>query len=202
MTTKSLEADHLWLGNHVAGPTAARGRLAESSVGQAMLTDYGNSLQSLPGLTPVGQRLPGCPLDPAASKYSEQLLFPFGRKRPGGRPKVPGSELRKIVIPVRFTETEALSLRSEAARCSISVATLIVTAALQRKPPRIYSPVTIKTYRQISGIAINVNQLTHRANRGVVANREVTEVLQSVRAELAAIVLVLSRKSEEMKDDE
>ena len=167
-----------------------------------MLTDYGNSFQSLPEQSSIGQRLPGSPLDPAASHVCEQLLFRFAQRRAGGRPNLPVGESRTVVMTIRMTPAEAASLRSEAEKCSISVSTLIVIHALQRKPPRIVAPITIATYRQISGIAANVNQLTHRANAGTIGDEELVTLFDKVRNELAAFITAFSTATQKPEIDE
>jgi hypothetical protein len=184
------------------GIEGEEGEHGKSVVGQAMLTDYENSLHSLSRRTGSVNACRGCPLDPAAARDPKQLLFRFAIKRPGGRPKVPGSELRKIVIPVRFTETEADPLRAEAAQCRISVASLIVIHALQRKPPRITSPITLDTYEEIRRIGINLNQVARRANRHALGNTDLLAKLESCRRELATIVVLISSANGRTKGDE
>lgn len=132
--------------------------------------------------------MPGCPLDPAASEKTKSLQADNAKRRSAGRPRLPAAELRSVVITIRLTSAEAASLRNEAERCSISVSTLIVIHALQRKPPRIVAPITLATYRQISGIAANVNQLTHRANAGTIGDDELVTLFDKVRKELAAFI--------------
>jgi Bacterial mobilisation protein (MobC) len=175
---------------------------AKSVVGQAMLTDYENSFHSLSRPTGSVNACRGYPLDPAVAETPRQLLFLFPIKRPGGRPKVPGSELRKIVIPVRFTETEADSLRAEAAQCRMSVASLIVLHALQRKPPRITSPISLEAYEEIRRIGVNLNQVARRVNANAIANTDLLAKLESCRSELAAIVVLISSGNGRTKGDE
>lgn len=161
-----------------------------SPAGQGMLSDDGNSFHSLPGQNPVGQPLPGCPLDPAASRKCDQLLFPFARKRAGGRPKVAGAELRKIVIPVRYTEREHAVLKNEAARNHISISTFVSILSLNRKLPPVVPAINVKAYELWRRIADEINQLKRLVDAGFIPSN-LLDKLEGIRAGLAENVAVM-----------
>lgn len=161
-----------------------------SPAGQGMLSDYGNSFHSLPGQNPVGQPLPGCTLNPAASRKCDQLLFPFAKKRAGGRPKVAGAELRKIVIPVRYTEREHAVLKIEAARNHMSVSTFVSILSLNRKFPALVPAINTKAYELLRRIAHEINQLKRLVDQGVIPPI-LRDKLEEIRAASAEIVAAL-----------
>ena len=162
----------------------------QSPAGQGMLSDYGNSFHSLPGQNPVGQPLPGCPLDPAASRKCDQLLFPFARKRAGGRPKVAGAELRKIVIPVRYTEREHAVLKNEAARNHISISTFVSILSLNRKLPPLVPAINPKAYELLRRIACQIDQFKRLVDEGVIPPN-LLDKFEGIRAALAGNVAVI-----------
>jgi len=155
-----------------------------------MLSDYGNSFHSLPGQNPVGQPLPGCPLDPAASLKCDQLLFPFARKRAGGRPKIAGAELRKIVIPVRYTEREHAALKIEAARNNISISTFVSIVSLNKRLPPLVPAINLNVYERCGRSAHDINQLKRLVDAGVIPSH-LRDKLEEIRVALAEIVAEL-----------
>jgi hypothetical protein len=161
-----------------------------SPAGQGMLSDYGNSFHSLPGQNPVGQPLPGCPLDPAASRKCDQLLFPFARKRAGGRPKVAGAELRKIVIPIRYTEREHAVLKNEAARNHMSISTFVSILSLNKKLPPLVPAINLKAYERCGHSAQDIHELKRLVDQGVIPPN-LRDKLEEIRAALAEIVAAL-----------
>ncbi len=94
MTHESVEGAQQGAEDHSISPVEAGCQHAGRDVGQAMFTDYGNSFQSLPGSTQVGERLPGTPLDPKESQEDEQRLVVAEGKRSGGRPKTDAPHAR------------------------------------------------------------------------------------------------------------
>lgn len=74
--------------------------------------------------------------------------------------------------------------------------------ALQRKPPRESSPIIFDVYEELRRIRANMDQLRRRVYRDPVAKAELIEKLEPFRLELAAIVVLLSSRTERTKGDE
>ena len=110
-------------------------------------------------------------------------------KGKGGRPRKTESQKRSYRIGLRFTKAEKVSLNQKAERAGIGAAQYIRQAALNGiiiPPP---GAEELKAYRELTGIANNLNQLTreaHKQNLTMIAPRllkameEVNKIIKSL----------------------
>src|SRR5262245_40842341 len=99
-----------------------------------------------------------------------------------------GSETRQrsLVITARFTEQEAQTLRTMAARAGITVGALIRHAVLNIDPPRaarkpaIDIQIAARVLAQLGKIGSNINQLAHQANLGKFRSEEIDMAIRDL----------------------
>ena len=113
-------------------------------------------------------------------------------------PRPPKDAPRNTRYVVRFSPEEAEKLTQAAAQEGISVATFMRRAALGRKAPsgRLDRDSQREIWRQVSGVARNVNQLARAANAGALKPGELEQLTEAVRG-LTARVLALAGREEE-----
>lgn len=99
---------------------------------------------------------------------------------------------------VRFSPEEAEKLTEAAAKEGVSIATYMRRASLGRKPPggRLDRDSQREIWRQVAGVARNVNQIARAANAGALKPGELERLTDEVRG-LTAHVLALTGREEE-----
>lgn len=105
-----------------------------------------------------------------------------------GRPKISADKLRTATIGVRVSPAEYDQLRTKAAAMGMTPAQWLRSAALDRRlPPPPAPAVNMETYRELSRIGVNLNQVVARINAG--AGHQVPAKLPpEITAELLRLV--------------
>ena len=85
------------------------------------------------------------------------------------RPKLSDQKVRKKWISVRVNETEHEQISNKAMNLSLSSADYLRRLGLQKKIKEVTPLVDRDTYRQISGIANNINQIVIKINSGTIS---------------------------------
>ncbi len=108
-----------------------------------------------------------------------------------GRPKLNDEDVRKKWISVRVSEQEYQYISESANKLKISSAQLLREKGMNLKIRKVNSGINIKAYRQICGIAKNINQLVAKVNSGVIENVDISHIAYLKRQidEIAKMVL-------------
>lgn len=112
-------------------------------------------------------------------------------KRTGRPMKADRKAVRTKWISVRVSEQEHQFISETAKKLRIPSAQLLRERGLNIKLKKANSEININTYRQIAGIAKNINQLAAKINSGVIPEVDMSHIdyLQQQISEIAKKVL-------------
>lgn len=104
------------------------------------------------------------------------------------RPKIDPSLLKTETIGVRVSSSEYDALRAKASVLGLEPATYLRTAALARRLPAPPVPaINIEEYGRLAHLASNLNQLTRLANTDSTVSRDVSRLLEDLKAEVSLL---------------
>jgi hypothetical protein len=84
------------------------------------------------------------------------------------RPKKNTDELRVHQTNIRMTNSERIYAQQQALLAGLTIATWLRIAAFSKKALKVHiNPLHREYYRQLIGIATNINQISHKINQGV-----------------------------------
>lgn len=92
--------------------------------------------------------------------------------------------LKTEKVTVRFTQTERTSLATNAKMCGVSESELIRAAVLNIKLKPRFKEEEFQMLRDLSGMAINLNQLAKGVNRGDQLYDEIKTSIEKIRQHL------------------
>ncbi|MCP4912932.1 MAG: MobC family plasmid mobilization relaxosome protein [Oligoflexia bacterium] len=91
-------------------------------------------------------------------------------------------EIKKCVIPVRFTERERERLYELGKRHSLSLSSLIRRLSLKKRlPPARVQEINLKTYQELCRIGNNLNQLVRAVHQWQIPD-DYTEQFQELKS--------------------
>ena len=82
----------------------------------------------------------------------------------GGRPRKKLSEVKKYVVSIRYDTEGYYSLKAKARSARMPLHTFLHDVTLQGVVIARNTKEELVFYRQLAGMAVNVNQLAHKAN--------------------------------------
>ncbi len=85
------------------------------------------------------------------------------------RPKLSDQKVRKKWISVRVNETEHEQISNTAKNLHLSSADYLRKLGMQDKIKKVVPLVDRDTYRQLTGIANNINQIVIKINSGIIS---------------------------------
>lgn len=89
------------------------------------------------------------------------------RKGKPGRPKAEPGMLKEMIISIRLSRKEHEAILEKAKRMNIPPCQWLRTAALNRQlPPQPVPEANLAAYRELTRLAVNINQLARAANEG------------------------------------
>lgn len=84
-----------------------------------------------------------------------------------GRPKSEPGMLKEMIVSIRMSRTEHETIIKKAKRMNMTPCQWLRTAALNRQlPPQPVPEANLAAYRELTRLAVNINQLTRAANEG------------------------------------
>ena len=83
-----------------------------------------------------------------------------GRKQKGGRPVLPQARRRSKSVTVKLSKIDYETLRTRSRKANRRLAEYIRETALQTEPPTAHTTVDAGIFRNLAGVANNLNQLT------------------------------------------
>jgi hypothetical protein len=89
------------------------------------------------------------------------------------RPKKSPVLVRNNLLPVRLSDVELEMFRSRAEDLGISIAELMRRNGLMRPIPKRLSRVTIQTYRELTRVGTNINQLSKAINTALKSGQQI-----------------------------
>jgi hypothetical protein len=89
------------------------------------------------------------------------------------RPKKSPALVRNNLLPVRLSDVELEMFRSRAEDLGISIAELMRRNGLMRPIPKRLSRITIQTYRELSRVGTNINQLSKAINTALKSGQQI-----------------------------
>jgi hypothetical protein len=89
------------------------------------------------------------------------------------RPKKSPVLVRNNLLPVRLSDVELEMFRSRAEDLGISIAELMRRNGLMRPIPKRLSRITIQTYRELSRVGTNINQLSKAINTALKSGQQI-----------------------------
>lgn len=108
----------------------------------------------------------------------------------GGRPRKDPLHLRTVFVCLRFSPADHQRLRLRAALHGVSVGRYLHDCGLDRPLPAPTPSVNEATYRELSRIGSNINQITHLAHLGqgypgaLATFRSLNDLLLSIKTAL------------------
>lgn len=100
----------------------------------------------------------------------------------GGRPTLPQARRRSKSVTVKFSKIDYETLRIRSRKANRRLAEYIREAALQTEPPAPHTTVDAGVFRNLAGVANNLNQLTKLGHQTSLyrTNHRLKEVLDGV----------------------
>lgn len=100
----------------------------------------------------------------------------------GGRPTLPQARRRSKSVTVKFSKIDYETLRIRSRKANRRLAEYIREAALQTEPPAPHTTVDAGVFRNLAGVANNLNQLTKLTHQTSLyrTNYKLNEVLDGV----------------------
>jgi hypothetical protein len=89
------------------------------------------------------------------------------------RPKKSPALVRNNLLPVRLSDVELEMFRSRAEDLGIPIAELMRRNGLMRPIPKRLSRITIQTYRELSRVGTNINQLSKAINTALKSGQQI-----------------------------
>ena len=108
-------------------------------------------------------------------------------KTKGGRPAAQENEKLEHRISVRFSKSDQVKLKLKAKKANMKTSDYIRQAAINGTIKRPPSPEEVKFYRDLSGMANNLNQLTKEAHQ-----QKLSAIAPLILTELNKIHKILS----------
>ena len=104
------------------------------------------------------------------------------RKNKGGRPTLPQARRRSKCVTVKFSKIDYEMLRIRSRKANRRLAEYIRETALQAEPPAPHTTVDAGVFRNLAGVANNLNQLTKLTHQTSLyrTNYRLNEVLDGV----------------------
>ena len=104
------------------------------------------------------------------------------RKNKGGRPTLPQARRRSKCVTVKFSKIDYETLRIRSRKANRRLAEYIRETALQAEPPAPHTTVDAGVFRNLAGVANNLNQLTKLTHQTSLyrTNYRLNEVLDGV----------------------
>ena len=105
-----------------------------------------------------------------------------GRGNKGGRPTLPQARRRSKSVTVKFSKIDYETLRIRSRKANRRLAEYIRETALQTEPPTAHTTVGAGIFRNLAGVANNLNQLTKLSHQTDLyrTNYRLKEVLDGV----------------------
>ena len=100
----------------------------------------------------------------------------------GGRPTLPQARRRSKCVTVKFSKIDYETLRIRSQKANRRLAEYIREMALQTEPPTTHTTVDAGIFRNLAGVANNLNQLTKLSHQTSLyrTNYRLKEVLDGV----------------------
>ena len=104
------------------------------------------------------------------------------KQHTGGRPTLPQARRRSKSVTVKFSKIDYETLRIRSRKANRRLAEYIREAALQTDPPAPHTTVDAGVFRNLAGVANNLNQLTKLTHQTSLyrTNYRLNEVLDGV----------------------
>ena len=104
------------------------------------------------------------------------------KQHKGGRPTLPQARRRLKSVTVKFSKIDYETLRIRSRKANRRLAEYIREAALQTEPPAPHTTVDAGVFRNLAGVANNLNQLTKLTHQTSLyrTNYRLNEVLDGV----------------------
>ena len=119
-------------------------------------------------------------------------------KKPGGRPKLASYQKRTRCFRIMFNESDYIYIQSKAEQAGLSVNEFCHQAAMDCLVCQRISPEMASAIRDLSGIANNVNQISHQMHTyGLDA---VKQQCFSIISEVSRIINQIKNNSHDSKD--
>jgi Bacterial mobilisation protein (MobC) len=110
------------------------------------------------------------------------------------RPKKSPALVRNNLLPVRLSDVELEMFRSRAEDLGIPIAELMRRNGLMRPIPKRLSRITIQTYRELSRVGTNINQLSKAINTALKSGQQI----QIDQEELVSLAAAIDRCQREL----
>jgi hypothetical protein len=110
------------------------------------------------------------------------------------RPKKSPALVRNNLLPVRLSDVELEMFRSRAEDLGIPIAELMRRNGLMRPIPKRLSRVTIQTYRELTRVGTNINQLSKAINTALKSGQQI----QIDQEELVSLAAAIDRCQREL----
>lgn len=137
---------------------------------------------------------------PTSAKQTEKKGQ--GHKHKGGRPALPQARRRSKSVTVKFSKIDYETLRIRSRKANRRLAEYIRETALHNEPPKPHTIVDADIFRNLAGVANNLNQLTRLTHQTsfLHSNHRIMEVLDGIMEIINDYRHKKDKVKEEVKD--